>query len=53
MGPVILTFYAIICAALGWAAPNIGGPLKRLGVGAAVGVVAAAIFPTLRATLGL
>jgi hypothetical protein len=51
--PFVLTFYAVICAGLSWAAPNLGRPAVRLGVGAVVGVLAAALLPTVRASLGL
>jgi len=52
MDPFVLAFYAVICAGLSWAAPNIGRPAVRLGVGAGIGVLAAALLPTVRASLG-
>ncbi len=53
MDPFVMTFYAVICGCLSWAAPNLGRPALRLGVGASVGVMAAALLPTVRASLGL
>lgn len=53
MDPVALVFYAIVCACLGLAGPRLGAPLARLGIGAAVGIVAAAVLPALRGMIGL
>lgn len=53
MDPVALVFYAIVCALLSLAGPRLGRPLVRLGIGALVGVLAAALLPTLRVALGL
>jgi len=53
MDPFVMTIYAVICGCLSWAAPNLGRPAWRLGIGASVGVMAAALLPTLRASLGL
>lgn len=46
-----LAFYAVICAALSWAAPRLGAPVMRLAIGAAVGMAAAAVLPFLRPLL--
>ena len=51
MDPVALVFYAAICAVLSLFAPQLGGRVTRLAVGAGVGVLAAAILPLLRTTL--
>ncbi|WP_424966381.1 hypothetical protein [Dinoroseobacter sp. S375] len=51
MDPVALAFYAAICALLSLFAPQLGGRMTRLAVGAGVGVVAAALLPILRTTL--
>ena len=53
MDPVTLVFYAIVCACLGLAGPSLGKPAVRFGIGAAVGILAAAVLPVLRAVLGL
>jgi hypothetical protein len=53
MDPVTITFYAIVCALLGLAGPSLGRPLVRLGIGATVGLGAAALLPGLRASAGL
>lgn len=46
-----LSFYALVCAVLSLFAPQLGGRAARLAVGALVGVIAAAVLPTLRVTL--
>ena len=53
MDPIAIAFYAIICGVLGVLAPNLGGTLPRLAIGAVVGVMAALIFPALRGLLGI
>ena len=53
MDPVTLGFYAIVCACLSYAAPKLGAPWMRFGVGAVVGMVAATILPVARELLGL
>lgn len=53
MDPVAIIFYAIICAGLSLASPRMGRPFVRLAIGAAVGIVAAAVLPALRAAIGL
>lgn len=45
---VSLGFYAIICGLLGVAAPNMGPPAMRLGIGAAIGIIAAILLPMIR-----
>ena len=47
-----LLFYACVCGVLSMLAPNLGGRVARLGIGAIVGVVAAALLPVLRGFLG-
>ena len=51
--PVALVFYALVCGVLSLAAPSAGRPLVRLGLGAVVGIGAAALLPVIRAALGL
>jgi len=53
MDPIALGFYAVICGLLSLAAPGLGRPVLRLGVGAVVGILAAAVLPVLRAAMGL
>ncbi len=53
MDPVVLTSYAVICGFLSVLAPWLGRPLSRLGIGALVGIVGAAVLPMVRAALGL
>jgi len=51
MDVIALSFYAVICGVLGWAAPNLGAPVVRLGIGAVVGVIAASLLPYVKAML--
>ena len=53
MDVTALLFYAAICGLLSLAGPRLGAPLTRLGIGAAVGILAAALLPTLRGMFGL
>jgi hypothetical protein len=53
MDTTSLAFYAIVCALLSLAAPRLGRPLVRFGIGAVVGIAAAALLPELRAALAL
>jgi len=53
MDPVVLTFYAVICGILSLAAPWLGRPFSRLAVGAVVGILGAALLPSIRAILGM
>ena len=48
MEPISLVFYAVICGLLSVFAPNLGGALPRMAVGAVVGIAAAATLPILR-----
>jgi hypothetical protein len=48
-----MIFYACVCALLSAASPRLGAPLLRLGVGAGVGLIAAALLPTIRTALAL
>lgn len=52
MEPVTLVFYASICALLSLLAPNLGGMVPRLAVGAVVGAVAAFMLPVLQGIVG-
>lgn len=53
MDPIALTFYALVCGILGAVAPNLGGAVTRLAIGAVVGVFAAGLLPVLRKMLGI
>ncbi|WP_421701931.1 hypothetical protein [Aliiroseovarius sp.] len=53
MDPVALGFYAVICGLLSLAAPSLGRPFLRLGIGALVGIIAAAVLPMLKSAMGL
>lgn len=53
MDPITLAFYALVCAILSAAAPNLGNRAARLAIGAVVGVVAASVLPLLRGAVGL
>jgi hypothetical protein len=48
MDPIALLFYAVVCGCLSFFAPNLGGRMQRLAIGAGVGVVAAALLPIIR-----
>ena len=48
-----LGFYAVVCGVLSFAAPKLGKPLLRFGIGAAVGIVAAALLPMLKGMMGV
>ncbi len=48
MEPVSLIFYAVICGLLSVFAPNFGGVMPRMAIGAVVGIAAAATLPFLR-----
>ena len=52
MEPISLAFYAVVCGALSVVAPNLGGFVPRLAVGAVVGIVAALVLPFLRGMMG-
>lgn len=53
MDPVTMSYYAAVCAALGYGAGGIRSKALRIGLGVAVGLVAAALLPSIRAGLGL
>lgn len=53
MDPIAVFYYAMICAALSWAAPSLSRSVHRLALGAVVGVAAAACLPLVRGFLGL
>ena len=53
MDPVALIFYAAVCGLLSLAGPRLGKPMVRLGIGAVVGILAAALLPTIKGALGL
>ena len=52
MEPISLAFYAAVCGLLSVFAPNLGGAVPRLAVGAVVGIIAAAVLPSLRGMMG-
>ena len=52
MDPISVVFYAIVCGLLSLVAPNLGGYLPRLIVGAGVGIVAAFTLPMIRGMMG-
>ena len=52
MDPISLVFYAVVCGLLSVFAPNLGGMVPRLTVGAVVGVVAAAALPFVNGMMG-
>lgn len=47
-----IIWYAVVCGALAAFAPQFGGRIVRLSVGAVVGVVAASVFPAVRGMIG-
>ena len=53
MDPISLTFYAIVCGCLSAVAPNFPRLPIRLGIGAAVGLIAASVLPMIRDAAGL
>lgn len=48
-----LIFYALVCALLSMASPRLGTPVKRLAIGAVVGIAAAALLPVIRTALAI
>lgn len=52
MDVLSLVFYALICGLLAVFAPNLGSRAMRMGVGAVIGIAAAAILPVLRGAFG-
>ncbi|AKO95320.1 MAG: hypothetical protein RID15_12840 [Marinovum algicola] len=53
MDIITVSYYALVCGALGLAGPRLGRPLIRLGIGGIVGILAATLLPTVRLGLGL
>ncbi|MEO0990885.1 MAG: hypothetical protein AAFX00_08055 [Pseudomonadota bacterium] len=53
MDMVALLFYAAVCGLLSVFSPQIGGMTTRFGIGAVIGLLAAASLPTLREVVGL
>jgi hypothetical protein len=51
MDPIALTFYAVVCGLLSAASPRIPRLPVRLGIGAAVGLVAATVLPLVKQML--
>ena len=52
MEPISIVFYALVCGLLSLFAPNLGGAVPRMAVGAIVGVGAAILLPVLRGMMG-
>ena len=50
---VTIAYYAVICGALAALVPQVSGAIRRIVLGAAIGVVAATLAPNLRAAFGL
>ena len=48
MDPITLAFYAVVCGCLSAVAPNFPRLPIRLGVGAAVALVAASVLPWIK-----
>jgi len=53
MDPVTMSYYAAVCAALGYGAGGIHSKALRIGLGVAVGLAAAALLPWIRAQTGV
>ncbi len=53
MDPITMTYYASVCAALGYGAGRINRAALRIATGVIVGLIAAALLPGLRAALGI
>jgi hypothetical protein len=52
MDYISLGFYAAVCGLLSLVAPGLGNMLARLGIGALVGIVAAALLPAFKGMTG-
>ncbi len=52
MDIIALGFYAVVCGALSFFAPNLGTSFVRFGIGAVVGIIAATVLPILRGAFG-
>ena len=50
--PTAMLFYAVVCGSLAAFAPSVGGRVARAGIGAVVGLVAAAALATFKAKMG-
>ena len=48
MDPITIIFYAVVCGCLSVAAPKLPGLPIRLGIGAAVGIIAASVLPFIK-----
>lgn len=53
MDPVTMTYYAAICAALGYGAGGLRSKPARVALGVVVGLAAAVLLPSLRGFFGL
>lgn len=53
MEPISLVFYAVVCGLLSLFAPNLGGAMPRMALGAVVGIAAAAMLPFLKGMMGV
>ncbi|MEM1289733.1 MAG: hypothetical protein AAGH60_15390 [Pseudomonadota bacterium] len=51
--PTTIAYYAVICGALSALAPSLRTHIRRIVLGAAVGVLAATVFPSIRGTIGV
>lgn len=47
-----LIWYAVVCGALAAFAPQFGGRIVRLSVGAVVGIIAASALPAIKGMMG-
>ncbi len=52
MDPITLAFYAVVCGCLSAVAPRMPRLPIRLGIGAVVGIIAAAVLPSLKGMIG-
>ena len=52
MDYISLGFYAAVCGVLSLVAPGLGSMLVRLGIGAMVGIAAAALLPAFKGMTG-
>lgn len=50
---ITIAYYAAICGALAALAPRLNTLVRRLVLGAAVGMIAATLAPNIRAALGM
>ena len=50
---VTIAYYAAICGALAALAPRLRSMVRRVILGAAVGVIAASLAPNMRSALGM